>query len=138
MRNKNLGVEKAFCAKTSPLDQFVISPIIYDFDSYTIMKKTSDKLFQEVDLVYAESLKYKLMTLQIEGNCDERGSNAYNKALGDRRWTGVVPFITSLHFDKGKIRGISKGEECQTVKKTTDMEIWWQENRRSDSVWVLR
>lgn len=137
-RNRDLGIEKAFCVKTSPLDQFVIEPISYDFDVYSVKKEASDKLFEEVDFIYDEAQKYTEMALQIEGNADERGSNAYNKALGDRRWSGVVPYLTNQHYDKEDLFGISKGEECQTEKSTDDMENWWQQNRRSDLVWILK
>lgn len=138
LRNRKLGVEKVFCSKTAAIDQFVLTPILFDYDGYTVQQKASKNLFYEVDMIYEETTRYASLVLQIEGNCDERGSNAYNKALGDRRWTGITPLVTSQHFSKNDIRGISRGEECPTERRSDDMESWWQENRRSDLVWVLK
>lgn len=136
-RNRKLGIDQAFCSRSSDIDKLIVTPIHYDLNSYIISKGKSNKLFNEINFIYDESQKYKDMILQIEGNCDERGSNGYNKALGERRWTGVKPLLTAQTFDEEEVRGISKGEECLTEKKS-DLNAWWQENRRSDFIWVLR
>lgn len=137
IRDRKLGIDQAFCSKSSALDQLVITSIVYDLNSHTISKKKAQKLYSEINFIYDESYKYKDMVLQIEGNCDERGSNGYNKALGERRWTGTKPLLTAQTFDEKDVRGISKGEECPTEKKV-DLQAWWQENRRSDFIWVLK
>ena len=138
LRNRKLGIENAFCAKTAAIDQFVLAPIMFEYDDFSVHKKASNKLYSEVDMIFDEAVRYRNIILQIEGNCDERGSNGYNKSLGDRRWTGITPLVTSQHFSTNDIRGVSKGEECPTERITGNMEAWWQDNRRSDLVWVLR
>ena len=138
MRNKNLGVEASFCDAASSLDNFVISPIYYETDVYSIEKKAANLLFDNVEKIIDSIDSYPKMVLQLEGSCDERGSNVYNKNLGDYRWTGTVPLLVSMQFDKNKVRGISKGEECSVEKTASlDEETWWSKNRRTDFTWIL-
>jgi outer membrane protein OmpA-like peptidoglycan-associated protein len=138
IRNKNLGVETAFCDAASSLDNFVISPIYYETDVYSIEKKSANRLFENVDKIIDSVDAYPGMLLQTEGNCDVRGSNVYNKNLGDYRWTGTVPLLVSMQFDRDRIRVISKGEECSIEKSASmDDNTWWSKNRRTDFTWVL-
>ena len=137
VRNRRLNIDTVFCAAASKLDQIVIRPVYYPFDIHITNKKSSNLLFDDFVLVQKEIKKYPDMLLQLEGNCDYKGSNRYNKALGDRRWSGVEPLLTSMGINKNIIRGISKGEECPTGEKDDD-EIWRGENRRTDFVWTLK
>ena len=47
----------------------------------------------------------------IEGNCDERGTNEYNIALGDRRTNSAKKFLVILGISESRIKTISYGEE---------------------------
>lgn len=137
LRNRKLKIDDVFCAKTSPLDQFVITPVNYSLDVHTVDKKSVNLLFDNIYDIYDELGRYPDMILQAEGNADERGSSSYNKSLGDYRWSGIIPLLKAAQLDGRKLRGVSRGEECPTDRKTDDMEAWWAENRRSDLVWVL-
>jgi len=138
IRNQNLGVETAFCDAASSLDNFVISPIFYGTGVYSIEKKFANILFDNIDKIINALDAYPKMLLQTEGNCDERGSNVYNKNLGDYRWTGTVPLLVSMQFEKSRIRGISKGEECAVERSASmDKYTWWSKNRRTDFTWIL-
>lgn len=137
VRNRNLNIEMVFCSAASKLDRLVISPVLYPFDVHVIDKTQSNSLFADLDIIMDEVSRYPDMMLQLEGNCDYKGSNKYNKALGDRRWSGVVPLLTSMGYAQNRLRGISKGEECPTPKSADD-EKWRAENRRTDFIWVLR
>ena len=136
VRNRNLNIEKVFCSRASTLDQLILSPIYYPFDVHVVSKKESTELFNEFELISSEIKKYPDMKLQLEGNCDYKGSSRYNKALGDRRWSGVMPLLTAVGLSESRVRGISKGEECPTPRFGSDEE-WRAENRRTDFVWVL-
>lgn len=139
LRNRRLNIESVFCARTSKLDQLLLSPVYYPFDVHVVGNKYSKNLYADFEMIIDELSNYPDMMLQLEGNCDYKGSNKYNKALGDRRWSGVKPLITSLGYEESKIRGISKGEECPTPKSDIfDDETWRAENRRTDFVWVLQ
>jgi peptidoglycan-associated lipoprotein len=68
--------------------------------------------------------------LQIEGHADERGSNEYNIALGNRRAQAVVDFFTNFGLDANRFSIVSYGEE-QPVAMGHNEEAWAQ-NRRAE------
>lgn len=139
VRNKDLGINPAFCDASSSLDNFVINPIYYETDVYAIEKSSANNLFDSVEKIVDSLDSFPEMMLQLEGSCDERGSSVYNKNLGDYRWTGAVPLLVSMQFEKGKIRGISKGEECSIKRDANlDNDNWWAKNRRTDFSWILK
>ena len=95
--------------------------------------------FDDASLDYQaqELLKQKALWLQdnmdtnvvIEGHCDERGTNAYNLALGERRAESVKLFLVNLGVPTARMTTISYGEE-----KPVDMghnEEAWAKNRRA-------
>ncbi|HEY5995333.1 MAG TPA: peptidoglycan-associated lipoprotein Pal [Gallionellaceae bacterium] len=71
--------------------------------------------------------------VRLEGNCDERGSNEYNLALGQRRADGVKKLLQSGGASASQIESVSNGEE--KPKLTCHAEKCWQENRRTDLVY---
>jgi peptidoglycan-associated lipoprotein len=72
--------------------------------------------------------------LLIEGHCDERGTEQYNLALGDRRANQVKQFLMTLGVDGGRIRTVSYGEE-RPFDPGHD-ESAWAKNRRAHLVLV--
>jgi peptidoglycan-associated lipoprotein len=70
--------------------------------------------------------------IRIEGNCDERGTNEYNQALGQRRATSAKKYLTDLGIAGSRISVISYGEEKPVCKSSN--EDCWQKNRRDDFV----
>ncbi|HMP77444.1 MAG TPA: peptidoglycan-associated lipoprotein Pal [Kiritimatiellia bacterium] len=66
----------------------------------------------------------------VEGHCDERGSNEYNLALGERRALAVRAYLVNLGIDAGRIQTKSYGEE-RPVALGHD-ESSWQQNRRAE------
>ena len=66
----------------------------------------------------------------VEGHCDERGSNEYNLALGERRALAVRAYLISLNIDAGRIQTKSYGEE-RPVALGHD-EGSWSQNRRAE------
>ena len=65
----------------------------------------------------------------IEGHCDERGTNEYNLALGDRRATAARDFLTNQGVPAGKLTTVSYGEERGQCSEAD--ESCWQRNRRA-------
>jgi peptidoglycan-associated lipoprotein len=134
-RNKELGIDLAFCAQTASIDQFFIAPSFFALDEFTLDKENFSKLSFDVELAGKPFRQHKGIVLQIEGNADDRGSNQYNKALGDRRWFTPARVLTTLNFRKEEIRGVSRGEECPLSRETNDSDDgWWSKNRRDDYV----
>jgi peptidoglycan-associated lipoprotein len=67
--------------------------------------------------------------ITIEGHCDERGTNEYNLALGDRRAESVKTFLTDLGVDRSRLTTVSFGEERPFVRGQG--EAVWAQNRRA-------
>jgi peptidoglycan-associated lipoprotein len=68
--------------------------------------------------------------VRLEGNCDERGSNEYNLALGQRRADSVKKMLELGGVKASQIETVSYGEE--KPRCTDHNEACWQQNRRSD------
>jgi len=66
----------------------------------------------------------------IEGNCDERGTNEYNLALGERRANAAKNFLSSLGISEDRITPRTYGEE-KPVASGHD-ETAWSQNRRDE------
>ena len=69
------------------------------------------------------------VAITIEGHCDERGTNEYNLALGDRRAENVKTFLVDLGIDRSRLTTISYGEERPLVRGQG--EAVWAQNRRA-------
>lgn len=70
--------------------------------------------------------------LRIEGHCDERGSNEYNDALGNRRAQAVVDFFTNFGLDASRFAIVSFGEDRPLSQGSS--ERVWADNRRAEFV----
>lgn len=112
----------------------IIPPVYFDFDSAGLRRDEMVRL-----LVVAETLKrFPKVAVTIEGHCDERGTNEYNLALGQRRANSVKGYLALLGVDSSRISTISYGEErlkCLIfgVPLPGDNDCH-QENRRAEFV----
>jgi peptidoglycan-associated lipoprotein len=97
----------------------------FDFDRYEI--RTQDKPVLDENAKWLKSNVAAM--LLIEGHCDERGTNEYNLALGERRAKATRDYLVSLGIDGGRITVISYGEERPLC--TERAEACWAQNRRS-------
>jgi peptidoglycan-associated lipoprotein len=102
----------------------LLKPIFFDFDKSDI--RPGDAGILDAN---AERLKSnpKVLVL-VEGHCDERGTNEYNIALGDRRAHAAVAYLVSRGIDAKRFTTISYGEERPTCSEQT--EACWAKNRR--------
>jgi peptidoglycan-associated lipoprotein len=73
-------------------------------------------------------------SLLVEGHCDERGTEQYNLALGDKRANTVKEYLVTLGVDGSRIRTVSYGEERPFDPGHDDSA--WQHNRRGHLVLV--
>ncbi len=100
----------------------------FDFDKYN--------LTQEAMKILAENAKIlKKMSnskIQLEGHCDERGTNEYNLALGERRAASAKNYLISLGISEKNISTISYGEEMPLDSRHN--EEAWAKNRRAHIV----
>jgi peptidoglycan-associated lipoprotein len=68
--------------------------------------------------------------LTAAGHCDERGSEEYNLALGDRRAAAVKRYLTDLGVPSSRVRTVSFGESRPAVRG--EGEVAWSRNRRAE------
>jgi peptidoglycan-associated lipoprotein len=109
-------------------DMVMQEDIYFDFDKSTLTPTAQDNLLQK-----AEWLRENPdATVTIEGNCDDRGTNEYNLALGDRRAESAKAFLVDLGIDPSRLTTISYGEERPVDPRQN--EEAWAKNRRDHFV----
>jgi len=99
--------------------------VSFEYDQYVL---TADA--REILNNNAMYLKAKGSRVQIEGHCDERGSDEYNLALGENRALTVKNYLVSLGVPADRLSIISYGEEIPLVMAST--EEAWAQNRRAE------
>ena len=107
-------------------DLKLVQSIYFDYDKSDLRKDALDALDSNAKLFQ----KYPQWKIRIEGNCDERGSNEYNLALGERRATSVQKYLIGLGIDAARLSTASYGEE-RPIDPGHD-EAAWAKNRRDD------
>jgi peptidoglycan-associated lipoprotein len=103
-------------------------PIYFEFDQATIKMDQIPKLEQNATYL-KDNPSAKIV---IEGNCDERGTNEYNLALGERRALNAKTYLIELGIEDYRIRTVSYGEERPLFPG--EDEFSWSQNRRDDFV----
>jgi peptidoglycan-associated lipoprotein len=115
-------------ARPSP-SEFVSIPelkdIHFDFDKYDI--RPGDAKTLDSNAGWLKSNPNHLVL--IEGHCDERGTNEYNLALGERRAKSTMNYLVSQGVQASRITIISYGEERPLC--TEHNEECWAKNRRA-------
>jgi len=82
-------------------------PVYFDFDQAGVKPSMTDVLIQNAD--YLNSIPNA--NVIIEGNSDDRGTNEYNLALGERRAINTQQYLINLGVDPARMRTVSFGEE---------------------------
>jgi peptidoglycan-associated lipoprotein len=100
----------------------------FDYDKSDIRPDARDTLTKNAMALKSILADYPNATVQIEGNCDERGSAEYNLGLGDRRATAAKEFLMQLGVPADRLKTISFGKERPVCTEHT--EDCWQKNRR--------
>jgi peptidoglycan-associated lipoprotein len=130
LAQKQKDLEKSLVAKKQPgiegefYESSQLKDVHFDFDKYDIGPKGAEILKEDAVILQ----KLPNAKIQVEGHCDERGTNEYNLALGERRANSTKKYLVSLGISAGRISTISYGEE-----KPLDPghnEEAWAKNRR--------
>jgi peptidoglycan-associated lipoprotein len=114
------------CGYGSGDQAFEAEGIYFDFDKSEIKAEAKAILEKKAAWLRANP-SYKV---KIEGNCDERGTNEYNLALGDRRAKAAQKYLNALGISMDRMSTISYGEEKPAC--TEKSEKCWSKNRRDD------
>jgi peptidoglycan-associated lipoprotein len=110
--------------------QSELQKIYFNFDSADLSEESRSILSKNADLLSKQSA----LKVRIEGNCDERGSDEYNMALGERRAKAAKDYLVSLGVQAERLSIISYGEEKPAVDGHD--EAAWAKNRRDEFVIV--
>jgi peptidoglycan-associated lipoprotein len=114
-------------AETEAVRQMVARMVNFDFDKSAIRPGTDTRVLEEKAAVLQAN---PALTIEIVGHCDERGTNAYNQALGQRRADAVKRFLVGRGIAAARIATRSMGEE-QPIDPGHD-EAAWARNRRDE------
>ncbi|UFS70929.1 peptidoglycan-associated lipoprotein Pal [Geomonas sp. RF6] len=107
-----------------------LETIYFGFDSSTLSAEASAALVKNVEIMK----KNPERKVRVEGYCDERGSDEYNLALGERRAQGAAGYLATLGIPRERLSVLSYGNE-----KPADPghdETAWAKNRRDEFVFA--
>lgn len=105
-----------------------LSDIHFDFDKSDLRPNDRKILSSHADWLS----KNESYDVKIEGNCDERGTEEYNMALGQRRADEAKKYLINMGIDKKRISTISYGKDRPLDPRHN--EEAWAKNRRDDFV----
>jgi peptidoglycan-associated lipoprotein len=115
--------------ETTVVDEVTLDlqTVYFDFDQASIRPDARPVLRSNGDQMRSTNV-----AVRLEGHCDERGSEEYNLALGERRAMSVKQYLENLGVDARYMRTISYGEAKPAVAGHT--EAAWRYNRRVNFV----
>jgi peptidoglycan-associated lipoprotein len=107
-------------------DMFTNEDIHFEFDKSQLLPDAQEILKRKAAWLMAHP---EVSAVTIEGHCDERGSNEYNIALGDRRAQSAKAFLVNLGVKSDRLSTVSYGEERPLDPGHN--EAAWAKNRRA-------
>lgn len=107
------------------IEQGRVRPIFFAYDSAELSGEARATLEENAKWFR----RFPDATIIVEGHCDERGTEEYNLALGDRRAQSTVGYLVQLGVDSSRLEPISYGEERPMVEGHN--EAAWSKNRRA-------
>jgi len=102
-----------------------LKDVMFDFDRYDLSADARATLRANADWLRSNPSA----RVEIEGHCDERGTNEYNLALGAKRAQAAREFLSSLGISPDRLSTISYGEEIPVCREHD--EQCWKQNRRA-------
>jgi peptidoglycan-associated lipoprotein len=97
----------------------------YDFNSSTLRGDATATLDKQA----AWLTKYGSVNVQLAGNCDERGTEEYNLALGNRRANAAASYLKARGVATGRMSTISYGKDRPTAQGSNEQA--WAQNRNA-------
>ena len=113
----NMSAEEEFKAN--------VQDIFFDYDKYEVRADAQTTIAHDASYLSSHSN----VKIVIGGYCDERGSNEYNLALGQKRADSTKGALVNAGIATSRIRVISYGKEKPSCTEST--EACWQQNRRA-------
>ncbi len=122
--NETKAPEKA---KTQPTAAPSLEPIYFDTDQAVLRADARVALQARAEAIQQHP---ELGVVTIQGHCDERGSDEYNLALGERRAATVKRYLMDLGVPASRLETVTYGEGRPAVPGHDEMA--WRQNRRSE------
>jgi peptidoglycan-associated lipoprotein len=113
-------------------EQGLIGDVFFDYDRAELKPEARERLAKNAQFLASQPG----LMVTLEGHCDERGTNEYNLALGERRANAAREYLQSLGVAGTRVRTISYGEERPFC--TESSEGCWSQNRRAHFVITSR
>lgn len=114
--------------RAAAVQAFVNEDVYFNYDSAALTPAAQEVLKKKAAFLE----KYKDVSVTIEGHCDDRGTNEYNLALGERRADSAKNFLIDLGLATSRLTTVSYGEEKPVA--TGSDEDSWAKNRRAHFV----
>ncbi|MDD6180816.1 MAG: peptidoglycan-associated lipoprotein Pal [Desulfovibrionaceae bacterium] len=108
------------------IQQITDERVYFAFDKYALADEYKASLKNKAELMK----RFSTIRVRIEGNCDARGTQEYNLALGEKRARVVYEYLVQLGVNPSQLEMISYGKENPAVEGTG--EAVWSKNRRDD------
>lgn len=108
------------------VQQISDSRVYFAFNKYNIENQYDAVLKKEAEILK----QFPTIRVRIEGNCDDRGTQEYNLALGERRARAAYEYLVQNGVNPSQLEMISYGKENPAVQGTG--EAVWAKNRRDD------
>jgi peptidoglycan-associated lipoprotein len=102
-----------------------VNDVLFDYDRYDIRQDARPALNAAASYLN----KKRKIKIVIEGHSDERGTNEYNLALGEKRARATKNYLRSLGISPSRVDTVTYGEEKPLC--TNSVDSCWQRNRRS-------
>lgn len=120
--------ESYACVACTPCQDRNFETVLFDFDESAIRANQEANLEHNVACMseHADDVR-------IQGHCDERGTDAYNLALGERRARATKRYMERMGVSSGRLGIISYGES--RPEATCHNESCWRQNRRTEFEW---
>lgn len=114
--------------KADAMDANKLKTVYFNFDRSNIVGDNVGRLKQNAQYL-SENPN---LNITIEGHCDERGTDEYNYALGERRARSTKEYLSDLGVDSERMDTISYGEDRPAVAASS--EAAWAKNRRAECI----
>lgn len=102
-----------------------LKDVHFEFDRYDLDERSRNVLSENASFLK----EHPRVKVEIQGHCDERGTNNYNLALGQRRANSTKRFLKTLGIPDTRMHVISYGEEKPFCAESNE-NCWWR-NRRA-------
>ena len=115
-----------------PAQEVALGVVHFDLDKATLSADNRKIVEANAQAIKAAASSVANYQVVVEGNCDDRGTTAYNIALGQKRADEVKAYYVRLGVPADKVATVSYGEEKPVCYEAT--QACWAQNRRADTL----